>query len=114
MTPGTASARVKASIISVTKQLISDEVRTDADRLAELLHPEFHFHALDGTRSDATYGAWLPLEDKSFEILGIDQYADGVVGVRWEQPLRLRFNLWQKTASGWKLRFAQVTSKDEG
>lgn len=114
VTPGTASPRVKASIISVTKQLISDEVRTDADRLAELLHPEFHFHALDGTRSDATYGAWLPLRDKSFEILGIDQYADGVVGVRWEQPLRLRFNLWQKTASGWKLRFAQVTSKDEG
>lgn len=109
-TPGTASQRVKGELLALTRKLVSDEVRTDAARLAELLHPEFVSHAIDGTVVRADHGAWKPLDDQSFEVLAIDQYADGVVGMRWQQPTRIRFNLWQKTPNGWKLRFAQVTS----
>lgn len=110
-TPGTASQRVKGEILALTRALVSDEVRTDEARLAGLLHPEFVSHAIDGAVVGIDHGAWKPLDDQSFEVLGIDQYADGVVGMRWQQPTRIRFNLWQRTRDGWKLRFAQVTAR---
>lgn len=109
--PGTASPRVKGEILALTKKLLSDEVRTDEAKLGALLHPEVISHAIDGQVVDASHGAWKPLDDKRFQVLGIDQYADGIVGMRWQQPARLRFNLWQKTPDGWKLRFAQVTKR---
>ena len=108
-TPGTASSRVKGEILALTRKLLSDEHRTDAHKLGQLLHPEFIAHSIDGDVVDARHGAWKPLDDKAFEVLSIDQYADGVVGMRWQQASRLRFNLWQNTRQGWKLRFAQVT-----
>ncbi|WP_296140149.1 ribonuclease H [uncultured Tessaracoccus sp.] len=110
-TPGTASPRVKAALVARTKQLLSDEVRTDEARLSELLHPDFVSHAIDGAVVGRDHGAWKPLDDQSFDVLAIDQYADGLAGVRWRQPDRLRFNLWQRTPRGWLLRFAQVTPR---
>lgn len=112
-TPGTASARVKAALLGLTKQLLSDDVRTDAARLAELLHPDFVAHSMAGEVVRVDHGAWQPTS-QTFEVLAIDAYSEGLVGVRWlqgdEEP-RLRFNLWQKTPAGWKLRFAQVTAQ---
>ena len=110
-TPGTASPRVKGELLALTKKLLSDEVRTDEAKLRTLLHPDVVSHSVDGQIVDASYGAWKPLDDKGFEVLGIDQYADGVVGMRWQQRTKLRFNLWQRTSDGWKLRFAQVTKR---
>lgn len=112
-TPGTASARVKAALLASTRQLLSPEVRTDAGRLAELLHPEFVAHSIDGKVVAADHGAWTETSGE-FEVLAVDAYGDGLVGVRWvqgDQQRRLRFNLWQKTPAGWRLRFAQVTAQ---
>lgn len=108
-TPGTASPRVKALLTTLTQQLLDPAVRTDAARLRELLHPDFVAHAVDGRIIDVDHGAWQPLDDPEIEILAIDQYQPGCVGVRWRQRDRLRFSLWQQTPLGWQLRFAQVT-----
>ena len=95
----------------LTRELLSDEVRTDAEKLRELLHHEFVSHSVDGEIVTASHGAWEPTTP-DFDILGIDEYADGLVGMRWLHHAdgdRLRFSLWQKLPAGWKLRFAQVT-----
>lgn len=110
-TPGTAGQRVKAMLTTLTRELLTPEVRTDEDRLRSLLHPEFIGHAIDGRIVDADHGAWQPLSDEEFEILAIDEYQPGCVGVRWRQRDRLRFSLWQQTPFGWQLRFAQVTPR---
>ena len=110
-TPGTASPRVRTALLQLTRELLSDQVRTDAARLAELLHPDFVAHSVDGQVVTREYGPWEPTSP-DFEVLAIDAYGEGLVGMRWIQgadKARLRFSLWQKTPSGWKLRFAQVT-----
>lgn len=107
--PGTAGPRVAAMLTSLTRQLLSPEVRTDAERLRSLLHPDFVAHTIDAQVVDIDHGSWEPLADTTFEVLGIDEYAPGVVGVRWRQRDRLRYGLWQRTQLGWQLRFAQVT-----
>lgn len=112
VTSGSASPRVKATLITRTKELLRDEVRTDPARLEQFLHPDFVSHAIDGSVVDLTRGAWLPLDDRDFEVLSVDSYSDDVVGMRWSQRDRLRFSLWQQTPVGWRLRFAQVTRKE--
>ncbi len=110
-TPGTASPRTKAWLIRLTRDLLSEGVRTDEARLAELLHQGFVAHSVDGEIITADHGAWEPTSP-DFDVLGIDEYADGLVGMRWVHHAegdRLRFSLWQKLPAGWKLRFAQVT-----
>ncbi|TRY19806.1 ribonuclease HI family protein [Tessaracoccus rhinocerotis] len=112
-TPGSASPRVKAALLAATRQLLSDDVRTDAARLAELLHPDFVAHGVDGEVIAADHGAWRETSPE-FEVLAMDAYSESLVGVRWlqgDKQRRLRFNLWQKTPAGWKLRFAQVTAQ---
>lgn len=115
VTPGTASPRDKAAVLHLTRQLLSDDVRTDESRLLALLHPDFVGHSVDGRVVDAKYGPWQPTE-QGFEVLGIDSYGAGLVGMRWLQGHGrdvLRFNLWQKVPSGWRLRFAQATRSQE-
>ncbi|GAA4897974.1 ribonuclease HI family protein [Tessaracoccus lubricantis] len=111
--PGTATPRVKAKLVHLTRELLDDELRGDARALGALLHPDFVAHAMDGQIIDRAHGAWQPTSAR-FEVLGIDTYADGVAGVRWRQGddlSRLRFSLWQHTPDGgWRLRFAQVTA----
>ncbi|RMB62248.1 ribonuclease H family protein [Tessaracoccus antarcticus] len=110
-TPGNASPRTKAWLIRLTREILSEEVRTDPKKLRELLHHEFVSHSVDGEIVTAAHGAWEPTSP-DFEVLGIDEYADGLVGMRWIHHAdgdRLRFSLWQKLPAGWKLRFAQVT-----
>lgn len=110
-TPGTASPRTKAWLIRLTRELLSDDVRTSAETLAGYLHNDFVAHSLDGEVLTASHGPWEPTSP-DFDVLSIDDYAEGVVGMRWVHHAegdRLRFSLWQKLPGGWKLRFAQVT-----
>ncbi|MCG6567007.1 ribonuclease HI family protein [Tessaracoccus sp. ZS01] len=112
--PGTASPRVKAKLLQLTRELLDDEVRGDSRALGALLHPHFVAHALDGQIVHKAHGAWQPTSSR-FEVLAVDTYADGVAGVRWRQGddlSRLRFSLWQQTPDGWLMRFAQVTLAD--
>lgn len=109
-TPGSASARVKAKLVQLTRELLSAAVRTDERRLREYLHPQFVAHSKDGEIITAAYGAWEPTAEE-FETLAIDEIAPGVAGMRWRHDGSLRFSLWQQLPDGWKLRFAQVTSE---
>lgn len=108
-TPGSAGARVKAKLTQLTRDLLNDEVRGDASVLRGYLHPEFVAHARDGRVITVDHGSWRPA-DQDFEILAIDEYGPGVVGVRWSHGDDLRFSLWQQVPGGWKLRFAQVSA----
>lgn len=102
------NARLKATLTTLTREILSDQVRMDADRLAGLLHPDFIAHSVDGDVVAADHGAWQPTSQE-FEVLGVDEYAPDLAGMRWRHNGNLRFSLWQKLPSGWKLRFAQVT-----
>lgn len=112
VTPGTASPRVKARLLRLTRELLSGEVRTDGNRLRDYLHPEFVAHSRDGEIITADYGAWTPTAQE-FEVLGLDEYTPGVVGMRWRHDGCLRFSLWQQLPDGWRLRFAQVGQPSE-
>ena len=112
-TPGTASARTKAWLVRLTRELLSDEVRTDRDRLNDVLHHDFVAHSADGEIISRDHGTWEPTS-QDFDVLSVDEYADGLVGMRWLHHVdgeRLSYSLWQKLPGGWKLRFAQVTRK---
>ncbi|MGO1385707.1 MAG: RNase H family protein [Arachnia sp.] len=110
-TPGTASLRTKAWLVRLTRELLSDEVRTDTAKLSDVLHHDFVAHSVDGEVIDQSHGTWAPTS-QVFEVVSIDEYAEGLVGMRWlhhAEGLHLRYSLWQKLPGGWKLRFAQVT-----
>lgn len=107
-TPGTASSRVKATLINHTRQLLDTGTRAEVDRLSALLHPQFVAHTVDGVERVLDDGPWSPTTG-DFEVLAVDSYGDDVAGMRWRHDGNLRFSLWQKLPSGWKLRFAQVT-----
>ena len=107
-TPGTASARTKAALIARTNQLLDTGVRADVDQLAALLHADFVAHTVTGHERRLGEGPWSPTSAE-FDVLAIDAYGDDVAGMRWRHDGNLRFSLWHKMPSGWKLRFAQVT-----
>ena len=114
-TPGSASPRTKAWLIRLTRELLSDDVRTEESKLRELLHQDFVAHSVDGEVITSAHGSWEPTAPE-FDVLSIDEYADGLVGMRWLHHAdgdRLRFSLWQKLPGGWKLRFSQVTREVE-
>ncbi len=95
--PGGVSPRTRAALVGLTREILADDVRSDAERLAGYLHHDFVAH-----------GAWEPTGE-DFEVLGVDEYGPGLVGMRWQQGDHLRFSLWQKLPAGWKLRFAALT-----
>ncbi len=112
-TPGTASARTKAWLVRLTRELLSEEVRANHERLLDLLHHDFVAHSVDGEIVTREHGSWEPTS-QNFDVLSVDEYADGLVGMRWlhhADDERLRYSLWQKLPGGWKLRFAAVTRK---
>ncbi|SDL37867.1 ribonuclease HI family protein [Tessaracoccus oleiagri] len=107
-TPGTASPRVKAVLLNHTRQLLDSRTRADVAKLAELLHPEFVAHTVRGVERVLDDGPWSPTTSE-FEVLAVDAYGDDVAGMRWRHDGNLRFSLWQRTPTGWRMRFAQVT-----
>lgn len=88
--PGGAAPRTRAALVALTREVLGGDV-------GRYLHHDF-----------AGHGDWEP-SNRDFEVLAVDEYADGVVGVRWQQEAALRFWLWQKLPAGWKLRFASTT-----
>lgn len=106
--PGTATPRTKAAVLEVTRRILSTRVRRDVDALAQLLHPEFVAHSVDGEVITPDHGTWEPTTSE-FEVLAIDALSPEMAAMRWVHAGNLRFSLWQKVPSGWVLRFAQVT-----
>ncbi|CAI9407255.1 ribonuclease HI family protein [Aestuariimicrobium sp. T2.26MG-19.2B] len=112
---GTTSA-LGVELIALERRLLDPSVRTDPDALAHLLHPEFVEHGASGrvvTRNRALAGLASVGLTPRIDLLGVTEYAPGLVGLRWTLGLghrtSLRFSLWQRTSSGWQVRFHQGT-----
>lgn len=114
---GTASAPSDEGIvIEQEKLLLTGEVRTDRDRLAALLHPQFTEHGRSGriwSRS-RTLAELAPLEvQPTFELLGTDRLAADVMLLRWRartpSEVTLGSSLWVRENDRWLLRFQQGT-----
>lgn len=103
---GGASPRTRAALTGLTREILAAEVRTDAERLSGYLHHDFVAHGADG-EVITDHVSWESVEP-DFEVLAVDEFAPGLVGMRWRQGSNLRFSLWQKLPVGWKLRFATV------
>ena len=105
-------------VVRLERSLLTPEVRGDASRLAELLHPDFEEIGASGRLWDreTTIQALLSTPAATAEltaVLGVSRAARDALLVVFEtsgqRGLARRSSLWVKTASGWKLRFHQGT-----
>jgi hypothetical protein len=103
------------------------KLRSDVDKLDELLHESFTEFGRSGrsySRTDILME--LPLEDPSVAIWSDDfsvaEVADGVALLTYKSAhidntgqlsrYTLRSSLWQRTSRGWQMRFHQGTPTD--
>lgn len=121
--PGAEPAGVapadRDDVVALEESLLLDQVRSDRARVETLLHPEFTEIGASGrlwsrARMLATIA---PLTSPTtLEVVGLDKLADDLLLLRWRSRSRgavsLRSSLWQRTAAGWQLRFAQGTPAD--
>jgi len=105
-------------VVRLETSLLTAEVRADASRLAELLHPDFEEIGASGRLwdRDTTIQALTssPAADAELSaVLGVSRVASDALLVVFEtsgsRGLARRSSLWVRTASGWKLRFHQGT-----
>lgn len=103
-------------VVQLEKALLDPAVRADRERVAELLHPEFVEVGASGRQW--TRGRMLasiaPLETPvRFELLDAEPLGEGTVLLRWRSSTGsrsvLRASVWQRTTSGWRLRYHQGT-----
>ncbi|GAA4194162.1 ribonuclease HI family protein [Gryllotalpicola kribbensis] len=106
------------TVVRLETSLLTAEVRADASRLAELLHPNFEEIGASGRLwdRDTTIQALTssPAADAELSaVLGVSRVASDALLVVFEtsgsRGLARRSSLWVRTASGWKLRFHQGT-----
>ena len=106
------------TVVRLETSLLTAEVRADASRLAELLHPDFEEIGASGRLwdRDTTIQALTssPAADAELSaVLGVSRVASDALLVVFEtsgsRGLARRSSLWVRTASGWKLRFHQGT-----
>ncbi|MDN4615606.1 ribonuclease HI family protein [Leifsonia sp. F6_8S_P_1B] len=107
----------EALVARLERELLEPAVRSDASRLAELLHPDFEEIGRSGRLwgRDALIQA-LGDERPSavgIEVLGTERVADGVILLTArtsdDRGDSLRSSLWVRTGSRWRLRFHQGT-----
>jgi ribonuclease HI len=105
-------------IVRLEKSLLTPEVRGDASRLAELLHPDFEEIGATGRLwdRDTTIQALTDSPESGSEIAAVLEVArvaaDALLLVfetSGVHGLTRRSSLWLKTATGWRLRFQQGT-----
>ena len=105
-------------VVRLERSLLTTEVRGDASRLAELLHPDFEEIGVSGRLwdRDTTIQALTsaPASDAELaSVVGVSRPASDTMLVIFEtsgpRGLARRSSLWVRTASGWKLRFHQGT-----
>ncbi|AYG04772.1 ribonuclease HI family protein [Gryllotalpicola protaetiae] len=105
-------------VVKLERLLLTPEVRGDASRLAELLHPDFEEIGASGRLwdRDTTIQALLSAPDSGAEVsavIGVSRPASDALLVIFEtsgpRGLARRSSLWVRTASGWRLRFHQGT-----
>lgn len=104
-------------VVRLERELLEPAVRSDASRLAELLHPSFE----EIGRSGRLWGrdalvSELAVEEApaaSLEVLGVDRVAaDALLLTARTTDARgatLRSSLWVRSSGRWRLRFHQGT-----
>jgi ribonuclease HI len=105
-------------VVRLEKSLLTPEVRGDASRLAELLHPDFEEIGATGRLwdRDTTIQALTDSPESGSElaaVLEVARVASDALLLVFETSgvhgLTRRSSLWVKTATGWRLRFQQGT-----
>lgn len=99
------------------RELLDPAVRSDASRVAGLLHPEFAEIGRSGRlwgRDDTIQAlADETSEPVGFDLLGTDIVSDGVILLTARttdaRGGTLRSSLWQRSGDRWRLRFHQGT-----
>ncbi|WP_420174656.1 RNase H family protein [Luteococcus sp. OSA5] len=106
-------------VIALEESLLLDSVRSDKQRVENLLHPEYTEIGASGKLwSRARMLATIePLTNRTtLEVIGTDRLADDVVLLRWRSRSRgaiaVRSSIWVRTPKGWQLRFHQGTPAD--
>jgi ribonuclease HI len=110
------------TILELTRQLLSERVRSSQPKLRELLHPEFvEFSASGNICSRARMIATAkPLEEKAqVEPLGHTRLGPDTLLLRWRlrghNRASLRSSVWVRDADGnWQLLFEQGTPVNAG
>ena len=105
------------AVARLERELLDPSVRTDASRLAELLHPDFAEIGRSGRLwgRDAIIGELADETPSSvdLEVLGVDRVAADalLVTARTVDPRggALRSSLWVRNGNRWRLRFHQGT-----
>jgi ribonuclease HI len=104
-------------VVRLERELLDPAVRSDAARVAELLHPDFEEIGRSGRLwgRDETVQA-LADEDAiaiELDVLGTEGIADGVILLTARtsdaRGGSLRSSLWQRVGGRWRLRFHQGT-----
>ncbi len=104
-------------VARLERELLEPAVRSDAARVAELLHPEFEEIGRSGRLwgRDAIVQALADEESETveLEVLGTQVVADGVILLTGRttdaRGGSLRSSLWQRSGGRWRLRFHQGT-----
>lgn len=104
------------AVIGFEKELLLDKVRSDLNRLRELLHPQFSEFGSSGriwTRNRLLAEiAPMPVR-VGFEPIASDKLADDVILLRWRavgaHNSWLRSSVWQRLDGRWRLLFSQGT-----
>ncbi|MCL2516317.1 MAG: ribonuclease HI family protein [Microbacteriaceae bacterium] len=109
------------AVVRLEKSLLTVEVRRDASRLAELLHPDFEEIGASGRLWDreTTIQALASEPESGAEVVGApaaSRVASDALLVVFEttgpRGAARRSSLWVRTGSGWRLRFHQGTPLD--
>jgi len=109
------------AVVRLERSLLTPEVRADASRLAELLHPDFEEIGASGRLwdRDTTIQALTSAPASETElaaVLHVSRAASDALLLVFEtsgpRGLARRSSLWVKTVSGWRLRFHQGTPLD--
>ncbi|MFP3465672.1 RNase H family protein [Leifsonia sp. SIMBA_070] len=104
-------------VARLERELLEPAIRSDASRLAELLHPAFEEIGRSGRlwARDAIISE--PAVDDApagdIEVLGVDRVADGALLLTARttdsRGATLRSSLWVRSSGRWRLRFHQGT-----
>ncbi|WIY83287.1 ribonuclease HI family protein [Propionimicrobium sp. PCR01-08-3] len=98
------------------KELLTDKVRSNPERVRQLLHPKFSEFGASGriwtrNRLLAEIGP-MPVR-VSFEPIGSERLAEDVILLRWRavgaHSTWLRSSIWQRLDGRWRLLFSQGT-----
>lgn len=112
---------VSAELLALEELLLTNAARTSAQKLADLIAPDFVEIGSSGKKYFFRPGDTFPplAEEAKIEDFSVRQIAENIYLVLYEirydsgvsRKITLRSSLWRKAADGWKIFFHQGTLK---